>query len=98
MTTPIDRYRPDPARGARWLRRLRRILATQQQLWDRYLASSATTGEEARAAMGEPPLRSAPAVGQEAEPVAGGGHLGRVDVGQHDRLDAGRRRQQLPHG
>jgi hypothetical protein len=37
--------------------RLSRLLRTQEQLWDRYLTSFATSGREARAALGEPPLR-----------------------------------------
>jgi hypothetical protein len=36
---------------------LTRMLRTQEQLWDLYLTSSATSGREARAALGEPPLR-----------------------------------------
>ncbi|WP_171058162.1 hypothetical protein [Modestobacter altitudinis] len=37
--------------------RLSRLLRTQEQLWDRYLTSSGASGREARAALGEPPLR-----------------------------------------
>ena len=37
--------------------RLRRLLHTQEQLWDAYLTSFGTSGREARAALGEPPLR-----------------------------------------
>ncbi len=37
--------------------RLRRALRTQEQLWDRYLTGFGTSGGEARAAVGEPPLR-----------------------------------------
>jgi hypothetical protein len=36
---------------------LRRLFRTQEQLWDRYLAGAGTSGREARAAVGEPPLR-----------------------------------------
>jgi hypothetical protein len=36
---------------------LRRLLHTQEQLWDRHLAGYATSGRQARAAVGEPPLR-----------------------------------------
>jgi hypothetical protein len=37
--------------------RIRRLLHTQEQLWDSYLSSFGTSGREARAALGEPPLR-----------------------------------------
>jgi hypothetical protein len=37
--------------------RLRRLLATQERLWDRQLTGSAVSGREARALVGEPPLR-----------------------------------------
>jgi hypothetical protein len=37
--------------------RLRRLLHSQEQLWNQYLTSCATSGREARAAVGEPPLR-----------------------------------------
>jgi hypothetical protein len=49
MTTSVRR--------TRWLRSLRRALATQELLWDRYLSGTGTSGREARAAVGEPPLR-----------------------------------------
>jgi hypothetical protein len=37
--------------------RLQRVWRTQERLWDQYLASFSTSGGEARAAVGEPPLR-----------------------------------------
>ena len=37
--------------------RLRRLLHTQEQLWDAYQTSFGTSGREARAGLGEPPLR-----------------------------------------
>ena len=36
--------------------RLTRLLRTQEQLWDLYLTSFGTSGRDARAALGEPPL------------------------------------------
>jgi hypothetical protein len=41
----------------RWLTSIRRSLATQERLWDRYLSGMGTSGREARAALGDPPLR-----------------------------------------
>ena len=40
-----------------WRDRLRRALAVQQLLWERHLTATGTTGTQARAAVGEPPLR-----------------------------------------
>ena len=52
----MDAGRPDGhAQGMTG--RLSRLLRTQEQLWDRYLTSFGTSGREARAALGEPPLR-----------------------------------------
>jgi hypothetical protein len=36
---------------------LRSLLRTQEQLWNQYLSSAGTSGREARASVGEPPLR-----------------------------------------
>jgi hypothetical protein len=36
---------------------LRRLLRTQEQLWTAYLTAAGASGREARAAVGEPPLR-----------------------------------------
>jgi len=36
---------------------LRRLFRAQEQLWERYLTSTGASGCEARAQLGEPPLR-----------------------------------------
>jgi hypothetical protein len=55
MTT--DLRSSGTGRGARWRAALRQALDTQEQLWDRYLSGAGQSGLEARAALGEPPLR-----------------------------------------
>jgi hypothetical protein len=37
--------------------RLRRLFRVQQQLWARHLTSAGASGRQARAVVGEPPLR-----------------------------------------
>jgi hypothetical protein len=53
----IDVPGPATGRGARWRAALRQALDAQEQLWDRYLSSAGQSGLEARAVLGEPPLR-----------------------------------------
>jgi hypothetical protein len=43
--------------SARAVGRLRSALRAQEQLWDAYLTGPVVSGREARAAVGEPPLR-----------------------------------------
>ena len=54
MTTTSTHSRPH---RPGWAGRLRHALAVQEQLWQRYLAAPVVSGSEARAALGEPPLR-----------------------------------------
>jgi hypothetical protein len=52
----VDAGLPDGhARGM--TSRLSRLLRTQELLWDRHLTSFGASGREARAVLGEPPLR-----------------------------------------
>jgi hypothetical protein len=43
--------------GSGWVRSVRAALRTQEQLWDRLLHQPQLSGAEARALLGEPPLR-----------------------------------------